>query len=104
MNEMTRNKNEQDEPVVSERLKTQKEKADVFIKKQKRSASAFSYLRNQKNNYNLRLKLRTLRIPWKRNHISDITHTGYKLYQALKPKPKACMRTGTEFPCFQIPP
>lgn len=35
------NKNEQDEPVVSERLKTQKEKADVFIKKQKRAKELF---------------------------------------------------------------
>ncbi|MCO5265898.1 MAG: ATP-binding protein [Lentimicrobium sp.] len=35
------NKNEQDEPVVSERLKTQKEKADIFIKKQKRIKELF---------------------------------------------------------------
>lgn len=35
------NKNEQDEPVVSERLKTQKEKADVLIKKQKRAKELF---------------------------------------------------------------
>jgi len=35
------NKNEQDEPVVLERLKTQKEKVDVFIKKQKRAKELF---------------------------------------------------------------
>jgi hypothetical protein len=35
------NKNEQDEPVVSERLQTQKEKVDVFIKKQKRAKEIF---------------------------------------------------------------
>jgi len=35
------NKNEKDEPVISERLKTQKEKADVFIKKQKRAKELF---------------------------------------------------------------
>ena len=35
------NKNEQEEPVVSERLKTQKEKADLFIKKQKRAKELF---------------------------------------------------------------
>lgn len=34
-------KNEQDEPIVSERVKTQKEKADVFIKKQKRAKELF---------------------------------------------------------------
>ncbi len=35
------NKNEQDEPIVSERLKTQKEKTDVFIQKQKRAKELF---------------------------------------------------------------
>jgi len=35
------NKNEQDEPVVSERLKTQNEKVAVYIKKQKRSKELF---------------------------------------------------------------
>jgi hypothetical protein len=35
------NKNEQDEPVVSERLQTQKEKADAFLKKQKRAKEIF---------------------------------------------------------------
>ena len=50
------------------------------------------------------LKFCTLWIPWKRNYIPDIAHTGYKLHQALKTKPKARMRTGAKFPGFQIPP
>ena len=36
------NKNEQDNPLVSERLKTQKEKVDVFLKKQKRAKELFN--------------------------------------------------------------
>ena len=43
------NKNEQDEPVVSERLKTQKEKTDVFIQKQKRAKELFVEKANKIN-------------------------------------------------------
>lgn len=35
------NKNEKDEPVILERLKTQKEKADAYVKKQKRAKELF---------------------------------------------------------------
>jgi|GEM_PF-6536546 len=30
------------------------------------------------------LKLRVLREPWERDHIADVTHTGYKQYQTLE--------------------
>ena len=49
-------------------------------------------------------KLRSPRRPGKRNNISDITHTCYKLNHPFKTKTKPTMWGCAEFSCFKIPP
>ena len=54
-------------------------------------------------NHVRKLKFRALRKPRKRNNIPNISHTGYKLHQPLKAKPKAGMRAGSKTAGIQVP-
>ena len=45
------------------------------------------------------LKLGAFGSTGKWDHIADICHTGNKLHQPFKAKPKARVRTGAESPC-----
>jgi hypothetical protein len=39
-----------------------------------------------------------------RDYVADVVHAGDEEYETFEAEPKACVRTCSEFPCFEIPP